>query len=578
MQLNEEQMQAVNHLDGPCVVIANPGAGKCIVGESLVFGCKGSPIMSQIKEEDIDSIFSFSKETLNCSDLIEKEAYFINSGKHKTITVSTDYGFEIEGTENHPIAVLNNDGYLCWKQLCKINVGDICPIWTNKKINISNEFSKEYYLMGILLGDGCLGCGKYFTFHSEINSISDEFCKIIKELYGYNVGKGKDKRRKNLYRFYLTRNFIVNDLVNRFGDIRHGACEKYLTKEMLSGTDFEIRSLISGLFDTDGYVGKHEIEIILCTKKLIDQLHVLLLRFGVFSYKTIKYVNRKPYYRISIYGDDFRRFVKNIGFRHEEKKRKSLSNLFNIKTNPNKFIYNTKNLIRNIRGKINGKSFWKGHTGLLSSNEDSIRLTRYCTGTRHVTDLSVNRISKILKTYNIENESMQQLQFLSDNFTFSKVTKVNKKEELVNVYDYSVSDTHNFISNGFISHNTACITSRVVNLINNGVSPANILCLTFTNKASEEMRSRIASKTNNSDKIWISTFHKLCVAILRKYGKNIGLDQNFSILIESDQTDLIKKIFRMHEKETNDKLSSYLGNKIIILEKILLLCLSLYRI
>lgn len=112
------------------------------------------------------------------------------------------------------------------------------------------------------------------------------------------------------------------------------------------------------------------------------------------------------------------------------------------------------------------------------------------------------------------------------------------------------------------SGKTKTLTSRVINLIKTGVSPANILCLTFTNKAAEEMRSRIASQTENSDKIWISTFHKLCVALLRKYGKNIGLDQNFSILVENDQTDLIKKIFRMHEYETNDKQAYYLANKI----------------
>ncbi|KKN26824.1 hypothetical protein LCGC14_0870830 [marine sediment metagenome] len=101
------------------------------------------------------------------------------------------------------------------------------------------------------------------------------------------------------------------------------------------------------------------------------------------------------------------------------------------------------------------------------------------------------------------------------------------------------------------SGKTRVITARLVDLIKNkSISPANILCLTFTNKAANEMRTRAAKMVGElSQQIWISTFHSLCLAVLRKYGEHVNLFPGFSIYSEKDQVDLITKITRMHEYE-----------------------------
>ena len=104
------------------------------------------------------------------------------------------------------------------------------------------------------------------------------------------------------------------------------------------------------------------------------------------------------------------------------------------------------------------------------------------------------------------------------------------------------------------SGKTRTLTCRVINLIkNHNIIPSSILCLTFTNKAAGEMRTRIASMIGQpSEKIWISTFHALCVAILRKYGKDVNLSKEFSIYDESDQKELMTKIMRMHDYNGKD--------------------------
>jgi superfamily I DNA/RNA helicase len=91
---------------------------------------------------------------------------------------------------------------------------------------------------------------------------------------------------------------------------------------------------------------------------------------------------------------------------------------------------------------------------------------------------------------------------------------------------------------------TRVITARVAYLIAQGVDPAHILAVTFTNKAANEMRERLASliAKDQAKKVTMSTFHALCVRILRQDIEKLGYKKNFSIYDEGDTTGLIKKI------------------------------------
>jgi superfamily I DNA/RNA helicase len=91
---------------------------------------------------------------------------------------------------------------------------------------------------------------------------------------------------------------------------------------------------------------------------------------------------------------------------------------------------------------------------------------------------------------------------------------------------------------------TRVITARVAYLIMQGADPANILAVTFTNKAATEMRERLGRilDTDAASKITMSTFHALCLRILRANIDRLGYKNNFSIYDEGDQLGLIRKI------------------------------------
>lgn len=94
------------------------------------------------------------------------------------------------------------------------------------------------------------------------------------------------------------------------------------------------------------------------------------------------------------------------------------------------------------------------------------------------------------------------------------------------------------------SGKTRVLTHRIAYLIEErNVNPWNILAITFTNKAAGEMRERVDSLVGfGSESIWVSTFHSMCVRILRRYIDRLGYDNRFTIYDTDDQKTLMKEV------------------------------------
>ena len=117
---------------------------------------------------------------------------------------------------------------------------------------------------------------------------------------------------------------------------------------------------------------------------------------------------------------------------------------------------------------------------------------------------------------------------------------------------------------------TTCLVKRTQYLIDDlGVSPQNIMLITFTNKAANEIRERISKISPEAHKMWIGTFHRICTRLIRMFGHKLGI-QNFTIMDTKDSRNLIKEILESKgvdydSYKVNDianKISSYKNNLI----------------
>lgn len=113
------------------------------------------------------------------------------------------------------------------------------------------------------------------------------------------------------------------------------------------------------------------------------------------------------------------------------------------------------------------------------------------------------------------------------------------------------------------SGKTKVLTERIVNLINNGVSPYNILAITFTNKAAREMRERVYNSIEEeANKIFIGTFHSLGLKIVRENASVIGYSNNVTILDRDDVNTLIKRFMKELNLDTEHYPVKSILNKI----------------
>ena len=102
------------------------------------------------------------------------------------------------------------------------------------------------------------------------------------------------------------------------------------------------------------------------------------------------------------------------------------------------------------------------------------------------------------------------------------------------------------------SGKTRVLTHRIAYLIGErGVNAWNILAITFTNKAAEEMRQRVDKLVGfGAESVWVSTFHSACVRILRRFIDRLGYENHFTIYDTDDQKTLIKEVCRKVDVDT----------------------------
>lgn len=124
----------------------------------------------------------------------------------------------------------------------------------------------------------------------------------------------------------------------------------------------------------------------------------------------------------------------------------------------------------------------------------------------------------------------------------------NKQREAVYTTDGPV-----LIAAGAGSGKTSVLTHRIAYLVEEkNVKPWNILAITFTNKAANEMKERVQKLVGPvAESIWVSTFHSMCARILRREAGAIGFDQNFSIIDQGEQQTLMKRVLKELNLDSN---------------------------
>ena len=123
------------------------------------------------------------------------------------------------------------------------------------------------------------------------------------------------------------------------------------------------------------------------------------------------------------------------------------------------------------------------------------------------------------------------------------------------------------------SGKTRTLTARVAYLLEQGVRPWNILAITFTNKAAEEMKCRVSASSPEGEKVWVATFHSTCLRILRSGADRLGYERDFSIYDTDDSRVVLRRLIKeldfdpkQYREREMQRVISALKNRMISVE------------
>lgn len=414
------------------IVCGKRGGGKCLTGDTLITLEDGREIPIQDLGKENKKIISLQKNLkLKCC----KKEQFYKRTVNKVLEITLRSGKKIKLTPNHPLLTVCG-----WKETKDLKKGSRIatprevPRFGNKKLR-----DCEVKLLAYLIAEGHLGNG-FVLFCNNDEKIISEFKNVI---YSFDKGLKISPHGRNNLRISKIENGKEKNSLRKYFDslglYNVKSDTKFIPETIFQLPKEQLSIFLNRLFSCDGTIHfdknkkEYNISYSSSSSKLIQQAQSLLLRFGLLSIIRTKKSKKLPNYELKILSSQNLEFIKKIGFfgKKEEiqKKVKTKNSNPNVDTIPKEIweIYRPKNWA------TVGKGF--GYKSLRSS-----------------INYSPSR-EKLLKIANCENNKELKNLATSDIFwdEIIDIKEINKKQT---VYDITVPETHNFVANNIIVHNS----------------------------------------------------------------------------------------------------------------------------
>ncbi len=442
----------------------------CITGDTMILSDKGIVPIDTLgngkPESDIDV------KVLSYDGTVNTASKFFNSDKHPIISIETDMGYQLKGSFNHPVncwTIQDGRPKFVWKMLNQIQEGDIVVLQRNQSLfaeynpNLEDYWPVENtkfaqvsipktmnndlaFLLGSLVAEG--------SYHQRMvvfGNSDSRYYKKIKDIFkkqfkGANIYENEvnDNYKELTITVGKVREFLMN-----IGLLDKNSESKEIPFTILQSSEETVSHFLKGLYEGDGSVqfgvdkrhgGKNMMLVYnSSSEKLLQQLKVLLLNFGIITSKPIK-DKRVDCYKLLIVGtDSILRFKQKIGF-FSSHKNQILNQINKINLDRMSKTDYIPLISQYFREKY-------GHDFLIKNNFD--RYNKF--------EKNFDKIHEI-----IDNEDKKLFELLRERkYLFNKIDKIEQLSE-ANVYSVRVdSDCHSFVANGFVNHNTEARLARI---------------------------------------------------------------------------------------------------------------------
>ncbi len=447
----------------------------CVTGDAMVLTDQG---IMDIKDIAPGEEADINVEIVNYQNQKTHASKFFNSGKHPTIYLRTQQGYELEGSYNHPVITWVNDHgvpHLKWKMLSEITKNDYVVLSRSSHCFPEKNISLQQYhplvskrtkifqlpqtmneelafLLGALVSEG--------SFHQKqilFNNLNKEYYNKVKKAILHQF-PGITLYERTLPKCHCVELSIyythIVEFLKNIGLTQTTSAKKEIPFTVLQSTRGCIASFLSGLYEGDGSVSykvdkRHggkaiELTYLSNSKKLIHQLKTVLLNFGIIT--TLPYKDkRNPCYKLIISDvNNIKRFQENIDFSCSKKQKRlaQVKSLNTTRMSKNDFI---PFLADYLRAKYNDPLFHRYNYDRYNNLRRNYRLL-------------------MKKLDAVDRKLIDDI--LHYEYFFNRIYEITPTCEEKTVYSLRVdSPCHSYIANGFINHNTETKMAKITKLM-----------------------------------------------------------------------------------------------------------------
>lgn len=433
-----------------------PRAGRCLSEDTYVWTDQGLQTIEEIFARGGESLTISDKKTdvtdedlavVNENQALESIQTLTSNNRRKVWEVTLSSGRSITATANHPIRVIDENGFMVWRYVKNIEAGDhaVSALFgAEEGRNGSSSLTcDEAELLGYLVADGALHHRDKICYAKTYDDARRRYIQLAEHVFDEEVVVYNQKG------CYIYSRSARQKLAQKYGLGYGDAADKSVPEIVRTASPEVQKKFLAGYFDGDGHFGENgQIILVSASERLAREVQLMLYGFGIPCTNKPSEVDGydHTYRRVHIPIEGANRFIDEIGVLSNRRRKQIKDRPTGTKPVAAKAVPNLASLIESLRDSVGkGEGFSSVAGGFIGKN------ARAC---------SPQKLRKIIRWCMDRPRSASTAPILyylyrlaQGDYTFEKVESVEQIGKPP-TFDIVVPETHSFLANGVLSHNT----------------------------------------------------------------------------------------------------------------------------